>query len=1662
MENKKQLLSQYMRSTKISIGNLLKLYLAISNELLIYHQKNIVYQYLNPENIFIGTSKDGKGNINISVKFKDKKEAEINTNGIFYISPEQTGRMNIKADFSSDFYSLGCVFYEIITGYTPFYDNNISNVIYNHISKKTIVPDEYNKQELEIIWKIILKLLNKNPDNRYLNMYSLIKDLNKCLNLYVNTNTISDFKLNSSFGSNQFKISDKVFGRTDELKEISNYFKLSERNIAKLLIVSGDSGIGKSVLVKEAGKLIENEGYYFLNGKFDSSINKPYGALIEAFTNYIKKKASENNEELTKFKNTLIEYLGSNYDKITNLIPAIDIIIENKSGKNYQIEDRKICNLIFGKFIEAILYTDKKLTIFIDDFQWADEASIKLIKYLFNNIKSNRLLFIIAFKTNELKDEAKEAIYGFKNGKLSFKALQLKPINKNNINSILTESFNFYEEEVEELSSVIFEKTGGSPFFVKQFIKLLYNNGVLVFDVKHGKWIYNINKAININCTDNMIDFVLENIKKLRSKTIELITLAACIGNSFTLKFLSEISNQTSADTYIELMPAVSENFLTIDSGYYNLVEFSNISTGNVVFRFSHDKIINAFYNIISTEEKINKHLIIGENLVKNKLYLLEGVKHINIGIQKLDDNHNFTKYVKLNYEAGKMALSKAAYDDAYIFFTKAKDLLCENSWENEYELTFNINWELLRMEYIRKSIDKADKLFDVLIVQAKDIDEKYKTYELKIKYKISIYEIDEAEKYTLEFLEMIGMYINFNATKEEVIAEKNKLLRKSSNDNIKELHNLPKIKNKLIESALYLLSDLLTIEFPMKPMNFEMIVYKIIQFSLEYGNSGASYFAYCLYGLILIKNDKLIEEGYEYGRLAYNLSSDFEDSYYEARILGSFAFSIYFHKKNIKNSLKYLMKAEKLLYYQGDISNLGFNINLTALVMAAYGDNLTEIYDALKVYLCKEESINYKSGILVISQLINYVEVLLGKSKYKNRPLEDIGSISFKFFGYTAKARNEYLFGEYELSVKSSREAEKVANGFVSNMQYIDHYFNYSLALACLYFKAQGEAKDEYLAEFIGAKNKFQEWASVSTKNFEHKLLLVEAEIFHIEGDDVQAAKFYEKAADLAEENDFIVDAAVISEETSRFYTRLKNTKMELFYLKEALYYYEKWGAKGKVNEINEIINDIYLKYPRFKDKDNFLSSNSQSNIYNELGNVDLNTVIEASRAISSEIELGQLLKKLIKLLIKNAGAQEGYLLLKSENEFLIEAEYNIEKENSIMILNGENYKGSNKLSESIINYVIKTKENVILNNTENSDIFVNDYYIKVKKPKSILCTPIIYKNKLMGVLYLQNNITSNVFVEARIRIVKLLGTQAAISIENAFMYKKIKEVNNGLEKDIISNSKLLNEALEHDKLKNEFFANLSHEFRTPLNLILSSQQMLNLYINNNTLAENEFKIEKYNNSMKQNCYRLLRMVNNLIDITKIDAGFFKINIENRNIIKLVEDITLSTVPYVEERGLKLVFDTDIEEKVIACDEDAIERIILNLIANAVKFSKQGGEIFVSILNNENSILIKVKDSGIGIPKEKQDVIFDRFVQVDKSLSRAREGSGIGLALSKSLIELQGGKITVNSNLGEYSEFIIELPCRVANLDNTAKKEIAYKNNFIEKISIEFSDIYS
>lgn len=270
------------------------------------------------------------------------------------------------------------------------------------------------------------------------------------------------------------------------------------------------------------------------------------------------------------------------------------------------------------------------------------------------------------------------------------------------------------------------------------------------------------------------------------------------------------------------------------------------------------------------------------------------------------------------------------------------------------------------------------------------------------------------------------------------------------------------------------------------------------------------------------------------------------------------------------------------------------------------------------------------------------------------------------------------------------------------------------------------------------------------------------------------------------------------------------------------------------------------------------------------------------------------------------------------------------------------------------------------------------------------------------------------------------------------------------------------LAETLEYDRLKTEFFANLSHELRTPLNIILGTIQLINSISLDNELCPYHNRFLKYITTMKQNCYRLLRLINNLIDITKMDVGCLKMNYSNYDIVKIVEDITLSVVDYIESKNINIIFDTDVEEQILACDADKMERVILNLLSNSIKFTKPGGDIFVNIYSEENSLFISVKDTGIGIPENMVEKIFDRFRQVDDLFTRTKEGSGIGLSLVRAIVEDHGGKVTATSKYGKGSEFIIELPKRVFGETEESKFVTKSITDNVERINIEFSDIYS
>lgn len=347
-----------------------------------------------------------------------------------------------------------------------------------------------------------------------------------------------------------------------------------------------------------------------------------------------------------------------------------------------------------------------------------------------------------------------------------------------------------------------------------------------------------------------------------------------------------------------------------------------------------------------------------------------------------------------------------------------------------------------------------------------------------------------------------------------------------------------------------------------------------------------------------------------------------------------------------------------------------------------------------------------------------------------------------------------------------------------------------------------------------------------------------------------------------------------------------------------------------------------------------------------------------------------------------------------------------------------------------------------------------------KTKELENCLQSNIMKFQNNSWILKLDDSRKDKLKNETAIMILKMLAISFVVGFA-VFMYSKQRE--KLMERARINLHKL-KEAKEYDRVRTEFFANISHEFRTPINIILSAIKMLDIYMPAHTNYENIGKIVEYKNIIKKNCYRLLRIIGNLIDVTKLDVNFMELNLVKVNIVNLIEDITLSVSKYCESKSVELIFDTDVEEKYTMCDQDKIDRIMLNLLSNAVKFTRDGDKIEVNVYDKQDYVEVSVKDTGIGIPQDKQKMIFERFRQVNKSLSREQEGSGIGLSLVKSLVELHGGEIRLISQEGKGSEFIFTLPIKIE--DSEAEKDAnkvnnKTSNNLVETIKIEFSDLF-
>ncbi len=1414
-------IDKILKQGKFALKEFLPVGLKIIEALGEIHKKNIIHKDIKPHNILLNRKTSEVKIIDFGISTQLSREVqEIITRDqlegtLLYISPEQTGRMNRSIDYRTDYYSLGVTFYQMLTGKVPFEAEDPMEIVHAHIARTPANPSDINHEIPGALSGIVMKLLSKNAEERYQSSYGLKTDLERCLKELLEKSKISDFLPGENDLPEKLSIPEKLYGREKQLNYLKGILNEAAAGEKKVVIVTGEPGIGKSSLVNEMSKAVAEKNGFFIQGKFDQArISMPLSAIIDAFNGLIGRLLSESEEKLKGWKKRIMEGVGENGDVIVHELPQLKVIIgdQPKVIDLAPSEAENRFNYVFQNFIRVFAGKKQTLVFFLDGMEWADDASLKLLSAVLTDNSLSHFLFLGAYRDNEVGKESKltKFIDNINKDNVNLEELKLTKLTSSEISKLLSDTLYCDVKTTGELADVIELKTRGNPFFVNGLIKTLYDKEMIVF--RNG-WKWDIDKIKNAEITGNVAEFISGQILKLPENTLKFIRTASCIGPDFHINILSLVLGRTEQETYEALKPAVNEGFL--------------IASGQKI-RFAHDRLKETVYNLIDKKEREKNHYVIGKTLINNLKpeqvdeRIFEVASQLNYAIGIINTQEEKIYLAELNLKAGIRAKMSVAYDSASNFLNAGLSLLPEDSWKTYYKLTLDFHTEAGEADYLTGEHEKAEKHFNEVMVNAKDIMDEVKVYSIQIPLNTSYNKMELAIKQGKKALSLLGMKLPGKANPIYIINEllkANSLVKKlTKKKGIEALMNLPILDEPKKIAIAQLFIQILSPVFMFDADYLPIIVLKLLNFSLRNGNSMYSAYAYSAYGYIVSSVLGNYKRGYQLGEIAYMFKNKINTKVVQSKVTFALGFLLYHWVKPLRETIALFEESYKLSMETGDLEYAAYSIDVNLMTSILLSENLESICEKAKLFDIQSTKLKQPRIAEEIKLWQNLALNLTGAKddKYSfSGPSCDEKAI----IDYWKKVKNmnpyafylvfkqfiHYLYNDYEGSLNYALEVKKPLKGIMGNSLYRDSYYFYALSLLGNYPDANKNLWKKNLKTIDSILKKMTLWAMLCPENCLHKQLFIEAELIARFGKNEEAMRLYERAAEEAGKNGFAHEKAMILEHTGLFYQSIGLEKISEFYLKEAYLTYQSWGAKGKLQDLRiknpAIITSIESDYDIVKEAGLDSGTISESTTSKRPGSsstrgstLDISTVLKSSNIMAGEMNLEALLSKTIKILMENAGAQKGFLIMPdSGGKLFIQAKAEILTVNEPDILKNIPIEKEDKICVSIVRYVSNSRESVVIDDAASDGRWAGDEYIKAYKPKSILCTAIINQGRLVAILYIENNLITNAFPERRIELLSTLSSQAAISIENAGLYGRLEDYSRNLEVKVAERTKEL-----------------------------------------------------------------------------------------------------------------------------------------------------------------------------------------------------------------------------------------------------------------------------
>ncbi len=1398
-------LDKCMQNKALDTKEFLELFIKIVQIVEDIHAQSIIHKDINPTNIVWNPATDQVKFIDFGISSHGGAEKpdlvlpDVFEGTLAYMSPEQTGRMNRAVDYRTDLYSLGVTFYELLTRQLPFTAKDSLELVYAHFAKSPEPVHRLNPKIPAILSDIVLKLLSKMPEHRYQSAYGLRVDLETCRHQLQDDGDIPFFRLAQEDVSDQFQIPQKLYHRGQEIESLLTAYDSISLGDKELVIVSGYEGIGKSSLVREIQKTVVNRGGNFISGKFDRiKRDIPYEPIVYAFRKLVLQLLSQSKESLTYWREKLGNALGSSGQVIVDVIPELELIIGKQPPvpELPALESRNRFNVIFHKFVDVFSAKNHPLVIFLDDLHWADLSSMRLIEQILTAPEENYLLIIGAL-TDTHMDENHPLVHTLeriRNHKINVTTIQLRPLEPSHVQQMLAEILCTEVSQVDLLAALCYRKTYGNPLFLYQLLHQMHRNGGIYFNRKDKKWAWDMDMLNQARISDNVVDLMIDKFRQFPENTATLMKLASCIGNRFDVQTLGFLYG-ASPKSILEMMKTpIREGII---EACYDEEAFSKNATSEfqgICYIFPHDRIHQAIYAMIPQEERCAIHLKIGQLLLEHitgKEFhdrLFDIVTHWNLGSRHITELPQIRQCIELNLYAGRKAKAAAAYESAHHFFKAGIDVLPQNGWEQHFDLVLALHMEAVETAYLTSDFDLMEKLADMVLNKTDNPIDQAKVHEIRILAYISQNRLMDAIHTSLNALKQLGIRFPEKPTLIHIFKELMRIKFVLAGKTPDDILRLPPLEDPLKRATMRIMTRMASASFFTIPNLLPLIIFQQMRFTIKYGLAPDSATAFAIYGLIECGITGNIDSGVSNGELALRLVDRLNAREVETKTILIVNSQIKHWKQHAKATLDPLLKAYQIGLETGDFEYAAYSIHIHCCNSYCIGQNLADLLKNMEQRAEEIRRLNQKTAANFHNIWHQSVLNLMGRSTVLSRLSGEIYNADIMLpVHQTAKDRTSmfdaylhqtilsYLFYDYNEAVDRAALVERYSDG-VTGMLYVPVMVFYaSLSRLALCRMISGRKKHRMLKKVLKDLKKMKKWAEHAPENFLHKYKLMAAEYARTLNKEIPARKLYHEAIHLAGRSEYINERAIASELFAQFWLDRNENDIARMYMARARHEYQIWGASGKVKHLDEMYPSLLEKSGEIQLKrDPGRTTATTSSTYSPT-NIDTLSVMKASQAISGEIELDELLKKLMTIVFENAGAESGYLLLKFEDQLVVEAE-KTSPSNNVKLLHSLPLDHAH-LPKSIIRYVERTQEALFLDNAAESDFFSDDEYIRKHQIKSVMCMPIIHQNRLVAILYAENNLASGVFTPQRRETLSIITSQASVSLENSLLYNALKK---------------------------------------------------------------------------------------------------------------------------------------------------------------------------------------------------------------------------------------------------------------------------------------------